>query len=55
MNLFNMGQVANIRSSKASYNQAMANQRQASAALRVNLLSAFQPSTSTSTRLQPRT
>lgn len=40
-NLFNMGAVANIRTAKASYSQAQANQRQASASLRYNLLSAF--------------
>jgi len=39
--LLNMGQVASIRSAKASYSQAQANLRQASANLRFNLLSAF--------------
>ena len=41
MNIFNMTSVASIRTAKASYNQSMANQRQASAALRANLLTAF--------------
>jgi outer membrane protein TolC len=41
MNIFNMGQVASIRSAKASYSSAMANQRLASATLRANLLTAF--------------
>ena len=41
MNIFNMGQVANIRAAKASYSSAMANQRLASATLRANLLTTF--------------
>ena len=41
MNIFNMSSVASIRSAKASYNQALANQRAASATLRANLLDAF--------------
>ena len=41
MNIFNMTQVASIRTAKASYSQAMASQRQASATLRANLLAAF--------------
>jgi outer membrane protein TolC len=40
-NIFSMNAVANIRTAKASYSQAQANQRQASASLRYNLLSAF--------------
>jgi outer membrane protein TolC len=39
--LFNMGQVASIRTAKAGYNQALANQRLASASLRFNLRAAF--------------
>jgi outer membrane protein TolC len=41
MNLFNMSSVASIRSAKASYNQSLASQRNASATLRANLLNAF--------------
>ena len=41
MNIFNMSQVAGIRTAKASYSSAMANQRLASATLRANLLTAF--------------
>jgi outer membrane protein TolC len=41
MNVFNMGSVASVRTAKASYNQALANQRNASATLRANLLNAF--------------
>ena len=41
MNVFNMSSVASIRSAKASYSQAQANQRLASATLRANLRDAF--------------
>jgi|GEM_PF-836180 len=40
-NLFNLGQIASVRSAKATYNAAMANQRLASASLRYNLRAAF--------------
>ena len=40
-NVFNMNAVASIRTAKASYSQAMANQRLASASLRYNLRAAF--------------
>jgi outer membrane protein TolC len=39
--LFNLSSIASVRSSKANYDQAMANQRLASATLRYNLRSAF--------------
>ena len=41
VNLFNMGQVASIRSASASYSQSQASLRQVSANLRFNLRSAF--------------
>ena len=41
VNLFNMGQIAAIRSASANYTQTEANLRQTSAALRFNLLQAF--------------
>jgi outer membrane protein TolC len=41
MNIFNMASIASIKSTKASYSQAEANLRNASAALRYNLISAF--------------